>query len=39
VQALTALAGARPGPAEKLLPGVDWSDVKKICGERPGSDR
>jgi Zn-dependent protease with chaperone function len=39
VQALTALAAARPGPSLKLLPEVDWSDVKKICGERPGSDR
>jgi len=39
VQALTALAAARPGPPVKLLPEVDWSDVKKICGARPGSDR
>ena len=39
VQALTALAAARPAPPVKLLPEVDWSDVKKICGERPGSDR
>jgi len=39
VQALTALAAAREAPSVKLLPGVDWSDVKKICGERPGSDR
>jgi predicted Zn-dependent protease len=39
VQALTALAAARDAPSVKLLPEVDWSDVKKICGERPGSDR
>jgi predicted Zn-dependent protease len=39
VQALTALAAARPAPPVKLLPEVDWSDVKKICGERPGSAR
>jgi predicted Zn-dependent protease len=39
VQALTALAAARTRPPVKLLPGVDWDDVKKICGARPGSDR
>jgi predicted Zn-dependent protease len=39
VPALTALAAARTRPSVKLLPGVDWDDVKKICGARPGSDR
>jgi predicted Zn-dependent protease len=39
VPALTALAAARMHPPVKLLPGVDWDDVKKICGARPGSDR
>jgi len=39
VQALTTLAAAAPGPPVKLLPEVDWSDVKKICGARPGSAR
>jgi len=39
LQALTALAAARPRPPDKLLPGVDWDDVKKICGSKPGSDR
>lgn len=34
LQALTALAAERPKPPVKLLPGYDWSDVKKICGER-----
>ena len=39
VQALTALAAARTSTPVKLLPGVEWDDVKKICGARPGSDR
>src|SRR5262249_2749186 len=39
VQALTTLAAAAPGSPVKLLPEVDWSDVKKLCGARPGSDR
>jgi Zn-dependent protease with chaperone function len=39
VQALNALAATRSSPPVKLLPGVDWSDVKKICGEPTGSDR
>jgi Zn-dependent protease with chaperone function len=37
--ALTALAAARTRQPTKLLPGVDWSEVKKMCGERPGSER
>jgi predicted Zn-dependent protease len=32
LQALGALAAARPTPPVKLLPGYDWEDVKKICG-------
>ena len=39
VPALTALAAARTSTPVKLLPGVDWADVKKICGGRPGSGR
>jgi Zn-dependent protease with chaperone function len=39
VSALNALAATPSGPPVKLLPDVDWSDVKKICGARPGSDR
>jgi predicted Zn-dependent protease len=39
VQALTALAAAATGPPVKLLPGVDWNDVKQMCGAKPGSDR
>ena len=39
VQALTTLAAGRTRPPVKLLPGVDWDDVKKICGAPPGSDR
>ena len=37
--ALTALAAARTRQPTKLLPGVDWNEVKKMCGERPGSER
>jgi len=37
--ALTALAAARTRQPAKLLPGVDWNEVKKMCGERPGSER
>jgi predicted Zn-dependent protease len=37
LQALSA-ATAEPGPAPvKLLPGYDWSDVKKICAGRARS--
>jgi Zn-dependent protease with chaperone function len=40
VPALKTLAAALgPRPPAKLLPGVDWNDVKKMCGAQPGSDR
>ena len=33
-------AGRRPSAsAGEALPGVDWDDVKKICGAKPGSGR
>ena len=39
VQALKALAAAGARPSKPLLAGVDWADVKKMCGDaRPGSD-
>ena len=37
---LSRLATQTPGPPVKLLPGYDWEDVKKMCGEaRPRSPR
>jgi predicted Zn-dependent protease len=37
-QALSAAAAAGPRPTVKLLPGYEWSDIRKICGERPRSE-
>jgi len=38
LQALSAAAAAGPHNAGQLLAGYDWSDIKKICGERARSD-
>jgi predicted Zn-dependent protease len=34
LEALAALAAARPRPPVKLLADYDWSDIKTICGAR-----
>jgi predicted Zn-dependent protease len=39
LQALTALAAARPQPPVKLLPDYDWSDIKKICARAGATTR
>jgi len=39
LQALSAAAAAGPRPPARLLAGYEWSDIKKICGERARSGR
>jgi beta-barrel assembly-enhancing protease len=38
LQTLAAAAAAGPRARVKLLPGYEWSDIKKICGERARSE-
>ena len=39
LQALSAAAAAGPHAPGRLLAGYDWSDIRKICGERARSAR